>query len=299
MLYSFLFASRNDEYEGNAIERLTATLYALIQLIAMRPSLVREVEIVLVDWNSEVPLRTNPAFDRLAHGRKLVRIVEVSPAVARRYEDRVELSEVHALNLAAACARGKMLLRLDQDTLTGKQAVDMLIHVRDHERWRLHQVWWVGRKETPPEDYDDVIANPNMYVHYNCNRLPYFGDTPENNRNGLGAVGVLGIPRELWMSSGGYDQSMSLRGHMEIELVNRLARERYVWNLHDDWGTDFYHIWHTYDSKRPWNKKFDIDDQRRVAAAGIVEGADIFSYDGEGWTVPEQMPIAKKPIPRG
>jgi hypothetical protein len=88
-------------------------------------------QIIVVDWNSQVPLRCNPRYRRLLPNvpfhctgayndrsctNDVLRLIEVPPDMANRYAPNSSVSEVHTFNMAVTRARGKIVLRIDQDT---------------------------------------------------------------------------------------------------------------------------------------------------------------------------------------
>ena len=54
VLWSWLLAARNDHYQGNPQERLATSLAVLAQGTGEH-KLIDESEVVVADWNSEVP----------------------------------------------------------------------------------------------------------------------------------------------------------------------------------------------------------------------------------------------------
>jgi hypothetical protein len=106
--FTFMFASRNDAYMGNATERLFTSLTALVELIGTY-HLADQSEVVVVDWNSPSPLSEHPLAARLRLARPSglpVRFLLVPPDLAAMHAPHVKLSEVHAYNAAVRRARG-------------------------------------------------------------------------------------------------------------------------------------------------------------------------------------------------
>lgn len=254
-----MYASRNDNYEGDSPQRLFTTLFALIELLSTTEfeDLSVRCEIIVVDWNSQTDTLQEHEYHQriqplLSGCMTDVRFLVVSPNDAEVICDKVPLSEVHALNLAAIQARNDYLLRLDQDTVVGPRFLRFL---KEATYLQASSPWWCGRRESSSDKYCDFVKDPNRCVLDEGTFFPLFGGFVENNYNGCGAVGVLGVPRSLWIRIGGYNTSLVYRAHMEIELASRLGQP--FLNIADIVGTDFYHIWHVNSQDRQINQLND------------------------------------------
>merc|ERR1712216_258729 len=114
---SFIFASRNDYYNGYpAAARLAVALSALNDGL-VEYNLTGTSEVLVVDWASPEPLFRSEELKKFRH-LVCVRWLYVSETILRRQNVSSEhLSEVHALNAAARRSAGDVILRLDQDTI--------------------------------------------------------------------------------------------------------------------------------------------------------------------------------------
>ena len=117
-LLSLVLCSRNDAYMGNSRWRLETTLnYIARRLEAIGRS--SDVEVLVTDWGSDVPLRDEVSLVPAA--RDLVSFVTVPRPLARRLQRDSPFPEVLALNAAVRRARGAYVGRIDQDTLVGER----------------------------------------------------------------------------------------------------------------------------------------------------------------------------------
>lgn len=248
MRVSFILTSRNDNYCGNSPQRLFTSLAALSTLL--QKNNLESYEIVLVDWNSEIPLLENPEFKKIDN---LV-YINVKPEIAKKYS-RFHLSEVHALNLAARSAKGDLLLRLDQDTIIGERFINLLKEYYSNDEV-FNKLWWSSRRETNETQYNDVVKNPIEFINQYGNELPYWCN--KIYKYGEGAVGIFGVPRKLWMLEKGYNENMMGWGHMELEFRDRLVKHTDWFHVDDNTNTDFYHIWHIRDNKEHNNHNYSI-----------------------------------------
>ena len=108
---SLVICSRNDNYSGNSLYRLQATLNYLALQVASLDRL-DGVEVVVTDWGSETPLRQvlalTPDAARITH------FLEVPRAIARDKQGDSPFAEVMANN--AAIRRARSSLRLARES---------------------------------------------------------------------------------------------------------------------------------------------------------------------------------------
>lgn len=86
--------------------------------------------------------------------------------MAQRYAPGVSVSEVHAFNLAVRLSRGRMVLRIDQDTLPRGPWFSWLQWHKRNQWPDLDHVWWHHRdsgisKAVLPTVVDDL----RYYIH--------------------------------------------------------------------------------------------------------------------------------------
>lgn len=145
--------------------------------------LMEETEVIVVDWGSPptAPLRCTPEYAKVldslplicsGHGdgrtcqRDLVRIVEVPRDMAQRYALSASVSETHTFNIAVRRARGRMILRIDQDTLTRGPWFSWLRWQKRHRWPDMDIVWWhvrdsgISKKVVPT-----VVNDLRYYIH--------------------------------------------------------------------------------------------------------------------------------------
>jgi hypothetical protein len=237
---SFILCSRNDNYCGNSPERLFTSLYVLVTLLEKYK--LNYCEIVLVDWNSNIPLNQLNDYNKIKNYKNLNYII-IPPDIAKKYS-KIPVSEVHALNVAAKCAKGKLLLRLDQDTIIGQRFIEYLKNCPEND---YNKIWWSSRRETEQHHYNDIILDPFNFIRKNGDLLPLWCN--KKYKYGEGAVGIFGIPKQAWILEKGYNEHMMGWGHMEVEFCKRLKNNLEWLHIDDITNVDFYHIWHTRDMK--------------------------------------------------
>ena len=117
-LLSLILCSRNDSYVGNSRWRLETSIN-LALLNAKRADFLDQLEIIVSDWGSEIPLRNVLQLVPEAEGR--VKFVHTPIDIAIIEQKDSKFPEVIALNSAARRANGEYIGRIDNDTVVGEE----------------------------------------------------------------------------------------------------------------------------------------------------------------------------------
>lgn len=278
-MYSFVYVARNDTYCGDAVLRLRTSLECLVTQ-ASRTNL--PYEIVVVDWNSLEPLMTHEYFK--SYKNPNTRFVLVPPDVSADVGIRNGVSEVHGFNLGMRVAQGSWVIRMDQDLLFGRRVFTYLLSRASN--LDPNEIWWCSRRESHPvymtrgmDAWFDMHKHPADFVDAQYPYLPLW--TGRTCDDGEGAVGLFAMARDTWHRMGGYHESLTGWGHMEVELGKHIA-ERFPelkWvNLHGPLECAIVHIWHM--------------EHRRVSASTRPMNAESFeprsgsNVDGTWGVVP-------------
>ena len=216
---SLVMCSRNDNYSGNSLYRLQTSLnYLALQVV----SLDREydVEVIVTDWGSEIPLRQALALTQAA--ARITRFLEVPSELAQDKQRDSPFAEVVANNAAIRRARGMYIGRIDQDTLVGRRFLhrffERVAECHDSSIALDSSFLFVGRRHVPlgfvhkSPSLDAVVS----YIEAFRSVLP---------RDGVGQrpwfdapVGVAMMYRDLWHECRGYDERLLYWGFMDTDL---------------------------------------------------------------------------------
>ncbi len=267
-LLSFVLCSRNDDYQGSPLWRLGSVLDFLAQS-AERVGCLDDVEIVVADWGSDVPLRE--ALSLSAPAARLTRFLEVPPAIATNAAADSPFPEVLALNSAVRRSRGRFVGRIDQDTLVDARFLEGVLGVLRRpaaERAFL----FMGRRSIPYP-----IANRRPSLAALSDLIARHGRTLP--REGRGArpwfdapTGVALAARALWLECGGYDERLRYWGFMETDLGLRLGARYPTVDLGRLVGTHAFHLEH---AQRLFHRTVRRKNPRRSPVA--------FHPNGPGW----------------
>ena len=114
---SFVTSGRNDTYRGNFLWRLETTLNYIGREVSMigRPG---ELEFVVVDWGSEIPL--HKVLHLGEEARKIARFLIVPPEVAALHNEEGKFPGSLAINAGVRRARGRYIAQTGGDVLYDK-----------------------------------------------------------------------------------------------------------------------------------------------------------------------------------
>ena len=266
-LLSLILCSRNDHYMGNSAWRLqTALNYVAARVAELKRE--TDVEILVTDWGSEVPLHT--AVRLSPEAARMTRFLVVPKPLAHTLQKDSPFSEVHALNAAARRARGQYIGRIDQDTLVGPTFLERFLKLADgSERTSVaidRAFLFAKRKNIP---YRVARQCPS------CRAVERFvrwfkGWLAVQHPTTLffhAAVGIMIMHRQVWDACGGYDERLIYMNNMEPDLASRVALNYELVNLEHLTGIDFYHLDHcaplagfrTPRKENPWDVRFAKD----------------------------------------
>ena len=245
---SLILCSRNDNYMGDSRWRLQTTINLTAQNVH---ELGREedVEIMVADWGSEVPLHTVLELSPVAV--RMISFVIIPPALANEVQKDSSFSEVHALNSAARRINGQYIGRIDQDTIVGKRFLNAFFDL--YEGTQTLEVplnsalLFANRRDIP---YRFAVRRSSL-THVNsfirlfgpilkvCNINPHWPDVFWTS-----ATGIWLLHRDVWNECGGYDEKLIYYNWMEVDMILRLAKKYTIVDLGKLVNYDFYHLDH-------------------------------------------------------
>ncbi|MFZ5906229.1 MAG: methyltransferase domain-containing protein [Nitrospirota bacterium] len=242
-LLSIVLQGRNDSYMGNFEWRLSTNINKFASNI-FALNAVKNVEIILVDWGSEVPLLS--ALTLTEQSRSLLKIIRVEPHISKKYDRDSPYSCVHPINTGIRKSRGKYILFCDGDTYTPFETMKTLLDlisrgtVKDSS---LKKVFLLGSRYHIPKLFNK--ANPSIqeidqYIENNFHKLTH---DKINLKNFGGTATAYLMTREMWFECRGFDEKLIYWGWFDIDLFYRLAPHYHPLDL-EDFGMPFFHLEH-------------------------------------------------------
>ena len=117
-LLTLILCSRNDSYMGNSRWRLETSInLALVN--AKKAGFINQLEIIVSDWGSEIPLRE--VLQLVPEAESRVKFVHTSKDISIIEQKDSKFPEVIVSNAAARRASGEYIGRIDNDTVVGEE----------------------------------------------------------------------------------------------------------------------------------------------------------------------------------
>ena len=232
---------------GNSRWRLETSINISL-LNAKEANFLEQLEIIVSDWGSDIPLSEVIELVPEAVGR--VKFVYIPTDISRKEQKDSKFPEVIALNAAARRATGDYIGRIDNDTVVGSDFF-----------CRFQQLHQEGPTETLDMS-DAFLFVERKSVPYRVSRssLPLkqikgFIKTFQNNFKLESAVdwgrefwwspvGIMMFHRDIWEATRGYDERLIYWGWMEGDLALRLGQKHKIVEFSKFVGHDFYHLEH-------------------------------------------------------
>jgi len=227
-LLSFATGGRNDNYLGNFKYRLTTCLNYLARNLKDLGRL-NDVEIMITDWNSEVPL--SKVLSLSPEAGQICRFVYVPPAVAHAVQKQNQVYYAScAINVSLRRAQGKFLMIMGADTLVPRYSLQMLLDFLDGKITVPFELdrsiffcrrqiisWEVVYREPSLEEWDRyLLLNNEQLLH-------------EPIGFGLGScTGGQLMHRSLWDECQGCNEQLYYWGWSDVELALRVT-QHYPW----------------------------------------------------------------------
>lgn len=232
--------ARNDNYQGDYRYRLKMCLNFLVKgLTAIGRE--RDVEIIVCDWGSEVPLHRELALHPAARG--LVRFLVVPRELAVERQGQANFGYPIGFNAAVRRARGEFIFELTADILLMPAALHSLLSVLDGTFPEIpyrEAFLPVLRRQLP---MCQVRRQPSQreveeYLQRNLALLP---TDMMGCGYGFACVGVM--HRDLWHASRGLNESMLYWGWVDIDQALRITQRYPIIEL-ANFGVTGVHLEH-------------------------------------------------------
>ena len=239
---SLIIGARNDAFTGNFQWRLSTTLNFIATSLE-KIGRLNDVEVVVCDWGSQVPL--HQVLPLSPPARQITRFVIVPPDLAAEKQKDSVFPIPIVQNVAIRRCRGTYIAQTDSDVIFTPLAMERLLMILDR---RLEtgidpdQALLVASRKHIPFEF--CLCEPSLTEVEDYLRL-YGAMLPcEPLIPGIGTPSALALMhRRLWEELGGYDEQYIYWGWMEIDLYIR-ANQRYPWQDGANAGVVLYHLEH-------------------------------------------------------
>lgn len=245
---SFIIGARNDGYMGNFTWRFETTLNYLADNLQTLGRL-DDVEVVVTDWGSQVPLHTTLSVNCAA--KRIVRYLLVPSELAVRLQGDSEFPIVLAQNAAIRRSRGEYVTQTDSDILFTPEFLLTLFEILDGRRIigsPVDHTLIVAKRRQVPWEY--ISQSPEIAkLDFIIRRFGCFLPVDSVKEFGFAATGMMMMHRHLWEECRGYDERLIHWGWMEIDLGLRITRAFPWFDLTRE-GSTVFHLEHYHPAGR-------------------------------------------------
>ena len=247
MLISLILCSRNDSYMGNSRWRLETSIN-LGLLNAKKAGLLEQLEIIVSDWGSEIPLRE--VLQLVPEAKSRVKFVHTPRDISIIEQKDSKFPEVIALNAAARRASGLYIGRIDNDTVVGEEFFrkfnQLQINNSTDELDLKDSFLFVERKSVPYRisRLSLSLSQINWFINTFRNFFKIESATDWGRPFWWSPVGIMMFHRDIWQSTQGYDERLIYWGWMEGDLALRLGQKHQIVEFSKYVGYNFYHLEH-------------------------------------------------------
>lgn len=243
MLLSILIPGKNDNYY-NSGQKLHLNILKSLDNIAQKD--VKDVEIVLCDWGSNIKitehfnLKTNNNF----------RCVYVAPEIAKKYNKEENYSIVHPINTAFKNSRGKYVIFWDSDCYVQyddfAKLYDFVVQLQETNN---NTFFWGSRYHIPYNFYENILTIQELDNKLKNTDINNFAHDKININNFQGCSISLLMDRHIWEDSTGFWEELILWGWQDIEFHQRLCQKYTFGGDLEDRGINFFHFNHKDESR--------------------------------------------------
>lgn len=245
---SIVIAARNDNYGGDFFYRFKTAMQMTIDGITAS-GYANDVEIVIVDWGSEIPLHTVVPSDG-----NLMRYVIVPSSIAQFYNQDSTFSGVAAINVGAKRSYGEYIAQTGADVIHSadffKRLIPLLKNSGKYMNQNLSRCFCaIPLKHVPIKflQSSPSIKDIDGYLHNYGQELPFQEIMPFL----FGGAGSLLMSRDMWYSMRGLDQRLKYWGWSDIDLALRARLKFASICFGSDAGIYVYHLEHHTRPKDP------------------------------------------------
>jgi len=225
-LLSFCLTGRNDSYLGNFKYRLKTAINYLASS-CQRIEMLNQIEILITDWNSDIPL--SEAIRLSPEASLITRFLYVPPSIAKKYHADInqKFNTVCATNAAIRRSSGKFICCMPADVLFPPLSLLNLIKVMSGDVdfpfetnkclikiCRKMLPWRITESEPSLEDFERYLARTSAKIPYDRTSLP-------DLTHGLGATVA---SNEIWNLTQGFDERLTGWGFSDVEFGLRVEQ---------------------------------------------------------------------------
>jgi hypothetical protein len=290
-LYSLVVFGRNDSYNPDFLYRLQTTLNFNARAL-QKVGLLRDVEFVVVDWGSAVPLREVLVLDEAAASSTT--FLELSAHAAGQFSGPSGIHVSKAANVGIRRANGRFVGMQGADLLMSSASWQSLLSVLEDQCQSIvdpsKSCLVIPRRQVP---WSFVARQPSLDMWelklLTCDKATteYEGSSPST----VGGMGVVVLHRDIWKEAKGLEESFDGYGYSDVDLGFRVGLH-YPWIDTASYGVVCYKMQHDPEGHRG---RLLRGGTIRINAPWVTPG--ISSRQGD-WGLPHLTIEPKKAKPK-
>ena len=226
MKLSIVSRGRNDNYGGeNYKDKISFVLNKHISNFVRAEKTPNDVEIVFVDWGSDVPL-----YDALKINEKLgfVRFIIVPQEITKNFDPpETKFSFVHSINVGIRRCLGDYILHCDFDVFVSYDAFSKIWNFLSTGERMLQ--YYFSRFHV--NELDFILRMKKNIYECEMNDVQLFPEARvfvESPYRFAGTSAALLLHKKLFHQVGGYDERMIYWGYQDTDLFLRLWTAKYL-----------------------------------------------------------------------
>lgn len=232
---------------GNSRWRLETSIN-LALLNAKKAGFLDQLEIIVSDWGSEIPLLE--VLQLVPEADERVKFVHTPSDISIIEQKDSKFPEVIALNAAARRSSGEYIGRIDNDTIVGVdffRNFEQLYKKNPSDELDLADSFlFVERKSIPYRISRLSLQLPmiTFFIRMFSSFLKLESAKDWSREFWWSPVGIMMFHRKIWNATQGYDERLIYWGWMEGDLALRLEQKHKIVEFSKFVGYNFYHLEH-------------------------------------------------------
>ncbi len=258
-LISFVLCGRNDNFLGDFKYRITTTINCLCRNIN-KIGRLKDIEVIIVDWNSEIPLAQEIYIDKEIS--EVCKFIYVPPEIASKFNpDNGTFTHSAAMNVGISRAEGEFVLWMSGETLFSEPSLYnlfLLLDKKNNSTFDLYKTaMYISRKDIPWQIIEKKLCLSELerYLQLHGKSLPVQIGFPSIHAG----VGATLMNKSIWEKAQGFNENFKTWGGNDVNLGLRINQSYPSFDL-DYFGINVYEM-----RERPELK------QAIIAAANIPE----------------------------
>ncbi len=225
IILSICLIGRNDDYGKDFKRRLRQSM-DFLAYSAEKAGVLDKIEVVLTDWNSDIPLAQAVTFSPAAAG--MIKFIEVPPAVAKKHNyGNTPFHTTKSINAGLRRASGRYVCMMPGDILISEFALERLFKLL------------TGKLAVSFDPAANLLGVPRKFIPHYCEEKRFFKDSADIERTlvmndfylssdvfpkGLmGGYGPMIMSREIFVKAKGFDEHLGGWGGSDVEMALRLS----------------------------------------------------------------------------